>query len=201
MSRKAAGLIAAEIQKQPGLLLCASAGSSPAGTYAELAKRCRRSPHLYSRLRVLQIDEWGGLPPGSPATCKRDLESKLVEPLQVAANRFIAFETAARDVAEECRRIARSLARVGPIDVCILGLGTNGHVAMNEPGVAALPFPHKARLTGASQQHAMLKHLSRKPKYGMTLGMADILNSRKILLLVSGRHKRPGARTLARAVR
>jgi galactosamine-6-phosphate isomerase len=82
------------------------------------------------------------------------------------------------------------LEKNGPIDICILGLGLNGHIAMNEPGDALTPHTHVSRLTLQSQKHAMLATLKRKPRFGLTLGMADILSSRKILLLVSGLSKR-----------
>jgi galactosamine-6-phosphate isomerase len=61
---------------------------------------------------------------------------------------------------------------------------------MNEPGDEQVPGVHVAKLARRSLQHGMLKQLAQKPRYGMTLGMGDILRSRKILLVVSGRHKR-----------
>ena len=102
------------------------------------------------------------------------------------------------DEKRECVRISRWLARNGPIDVCILGLGRNGHIAMNEPAATLLPHAHVARLAPSSLKHSMLKGLARKPRYGLTLGMGDILGSRKILLLVSGRAKRAMFRRLVR---
>jgi galactosamine-6-phosphate isomerase len=78
------------------------------------------------------------------------------------------------------------LAKNGPIDICILGLGLNGHIAMNEPGNELVPHAHVSKLTAQSQKHSMLATLKSKPRLGLTLGMADILSSRKILLLVSG---------------
>src|SRR5205823_1153862 len=96
----------------------------------------------------------------------------------------------------ECGRIARWLAANGPIDICILGLGRNGHIAMNEPAQAMTPHAHVAKLTCVSQKHSLLRRLKKKPRCGLTLGMADILRSRKILLLVSGRHKRAALKKL-----
>jgi galactosamine-6-phosphate isomerase len=136
------------------------------------------------------IDEWGGLPPGHPATCKEDVSAKLAKPLRIPPSRFVAFDTAAPDPAVECRRIAEVLGRQGPIDLCILGLGTNGHVGMNEPGREVEPRAHVAKLAPATLRHPMLKTAPTRPLYGLTLGMGDILNSRQILLLVSGEHKK-----------
>ena len=93
--------------------------------------------------------------------------------------------------------MARWLQANGPIDLCILGLGTNGHVAMNEPALAIVAHTHTARLAASSRRHALLRHLPKKPTDGMTLGMGEILWSRKILLLVSGRGKRAALEKLA----
>src|SRR5512141_1391342 len=97
MSRAAAELIAARLHKTPELLLCASAGGTPSGTYRELARICRSQPEIFAKLRVLQIDEWGGLPAGSPATCAADLQEKLSGPLNINKGRFCGFRSDAAD--------------------------------------------------------------------------------------------------------
>ncbi len=196
MSHAAAEFICSELRQQPNLLLCASAGGTPTRAYELLAARCQRQPRLFARLRVIQIDEWGGLAPGDPATCRADLRAKLLEPLGISHDRFVGFRTRAADPEAECGRIARWLAGNGLIDVCILGLGRNGHVAMNEPAEVLAPCAHVAVLDESSRHHAMLKHVAKKPRYGFTLGMAEILRSRRILLLVNGRQKRQVLRRL-----
>jgi len=196
MSRWAEDLIAGELKRQPDLLLCASAGGTPTRTYEQLASRCKKQPRLFSKLRILQIDEWAGLPAGNPARCDSDLRTKLLEPLRIRKKYYFGFESSARNPDAECARVGRWLATNGPIDICILGLGVNGHVAMNEPADALIPGPHVAELTRSSQRHPLLQGILKKPRYGLTLGMGDILRSRKILLLVNGRHKRAALKRL-----
>jgi len=191
MSQEAADFICRELEQRPNLLLCVSAGSTPTRAYQLLAARYAREPGLFDQMRVLQIDEWCGLAPGSPATCHADLRTKILGPLRVTPDRYKGFRTNAPGPEAECGRIARWLAAHGPIDICVLGLGANGHVAMNEPGAAMTPHVHLAELARSSRHHAMLKTLAKKPRYGLTLGMEDILRSRRILLLVNGKRKRP----------
>ena len=198
LSQAAARIICDEVKEHPDLLLCASAGGTPTRAYQLIAARACRQPRLFARLRVIQIDEWGGLVPGDPATCEADLRSKLMGPLGITGDRFIELRTNADEPAAECSRVARWLAANGPIGICILGLGINGHVAMNEPGAALTPHAHVARLASSSRRHAMLKSLAQKPRYGLTLGMGDILRSRRILLLVNGPRKRAALRRLMR---
>ena len=190
LGRKAADLILRELKRKPDLLLCASAGGTPTGAYQRLAAHHARQPALFRKLRVLQIDEWAGLPRGNPASCAMDLRTKLLAPLGIDPRRRLAFATDTVDPRRECDRITRWLAAHGPIDICILGLGTNGHVAMIEPASTLVPHAHVAKLAPSSLKHPLLNNLKHKPRLGMTIGMSDILSSRKILLLVSGAHKR-----------
>jgi galactosamine-6-phosphate isomerase len=186
MSARAADFIVAELKQRPGLLLCASAGGTPTGPYEQLAFRYRRQPHVFKKMRVVQIDEWVGPAPSHPATCRYDLQTKLLDPLRIKGSRFRGYKSDAADPHREPKSMSRWLGKNGPIDICILGLGLNGHIAMNEPADELVPNAHVSKLTDQSKKHSMLATLKSKPRYGLTLGMADILSSRKILLLVSG---------------
>src|SRR5437016_10314174 len=133
MSRMAAELITKELKARPGSLLCVSAGGTPTRTYELLALSRQKQPQLFAQVRFLQIDEWAGVPAGNPARCETDLQVKLLEPLGIDQSRYCGFKSDAVSPKTECERVARWLDANGPIDVCILGLGLNGHIAMNEP--------------------------------------------------------------------
>jgi galactosamine-6-phosphate isomerase len=190
MSARAADFIVAELKQRPDLLLCASAGGTPTGPYEQLAARYTRQPRLFKKMRVLQIDEWVGPPPSHPSTCRYDLQTKLLGPLHIDSSRFRGYKSDAANPRRESAAMSQWLAKNGPIDICILGLGLNGHIAMNEPGDQLTPQAHVSKLTPQSQKHSMLATLNPKPRHGLTLGMADILASRIILLLVNGPKKR-----------
>ena len=115
--------------------------------------------------------------------------------------RWIGFRGDAADAAAECRRVAAALEDAGPIDLCILGLGSNGHLALNEPAESFDPLCHVAALDARSRAHPMLAGTGTQVREGLTLGLGDILRARRILLLVSGSAKRaPLARLAARRV-
>jgi galactosamine-6-phosphate isomerase len=164
LSRRAADLIIQELRQQPNLLLCASAGGTPTRTYELLGQHALRRPALFQKIRVLQIDEWLGLPRRHQASCGLDLHRKLIQPLNITPSRNIGFRGDTADPKNECRRIAAWLARHGPVDICILGLGANGHVAMNEPADSLVPGVHLARLAKSSLHHALLASLPHKPR-------------------------------------
>ncbi|MGH9452799.1 MAG: galactosamine-6-phosphate isomerase [Terriglobia bacterium] len=190
LSQHAAEFIAEEIRLQPDLLLCAASGSTPTRTYQLLAARRKTAPHLFDRLHVVKLDEWGGLAMDHPSTCETYLQEHVIRPLGIPSDRYIAFRSDPENPQAECDRIGRLLSKRLPIDVCILGLGVNGHLGLNEPDQFLQPFAHVADLAASSLKHPMLEPANGQVTYGLTLGIADILRSRKVLLLVSGPHKR-----------
>src|SRR4051812_49288292 len=105
LSRRAEQLIVQEVESRPNLILCASAGGTPTGLYERLAVRARRTPELFKRMRVLQVDEWGGLTKGHPASCEVDLRTKLLAPLKISPDRYFGFRTEARNAQNECARM------------------------------------------------------------------------------------------------
>jgi galactosamine-6-phosphate isomerase len=195
MSQSAADRLAETVRRKPDALVCLAAGSTPQRAYQLLVDRGLQNPHLLDRVRLLKLDEWGGLPMDDPATCEQFLRACVVDPLQ-ADDRYVGFDSNPDDPAAECARIGAWLVKHGPIDTCVLGLGVNGHIGFNEPGPALNPHAHVARLSETSLQHRMLLQTRVRPTYGLTLGLVDLLHSRQVLLLVSGRTKREPLRRL-----
>jgi galactosamine-6-phosphate isomerase len=198
MSMAAAGCIAREFVRNPQLLVCLATGSTPIRTYELLGTRARAFPALFALLRVLKLDEWLGLPMSDPGSSEAYLQHRVIRPWGVGQRHFAGFDSESRRPELECQRIQNWLARHGPIDLCVLGLGRNGHLGFNEPGGTLCPVAHRARLAEQTRTHPMLSHTTVKPEYGLTLGMAEILQARRILLLVSGKDKRKPLQRLLR---
>jgi galactosamine-6-phosphate isomerase len=189
MSRRAADVILAELRANPRLLLGAATGSTPTQAYDRFVQSAPLEPGLACELRLIKLDEWGGLAMDHGATCEVYLRRHLIEPLGITRDRYLGWNSRPADPPAECDRVATWLREHGPIDLCVLGLGANGHLAFNEPGESLTPGSHVATLTETSLRHPMLNGTTARPQYGLTLGMADILHSRRILLLVSGAKK------------
>lgn len=199
-SRTVATLIEGAVTRRPDALLCVASGSTPTRAYELFVGRALERPSLVEKLRVLKLDEWGGLPMESDATCETHLGRVLVDPLGLGP-RYWGFQSEPSDPEAECERIAGWLATHGPIDLCVLGLGVNGHLGFNEPAETLKPHAHVAELSPASLSHAMVQRLEIRPRYGLTLGMADLLGSREIVVIATGEAKRgPIARLLAEEI-
>ena len=190
LSNKASDIIIREIKKKNKLLLCTSTGESPIGTYKLLRKEYEKQPELFARLRIIKLDEWGGIPMNHPSTCESYLQFHLIQALQLSGKRYISFNSNPEDSILECGKIQELLDKEGPIDLCILGFGKNGHLAFNEPADYLKPHCHIAELSAVSLQHSMVSGMHIKPTYGLTLGMSDILQSKRIIILINGPHKR-----------
>lgn len=190
MSRQAAELVVSEVERNEKLLLCAATGASPTGLYQELHRCSKQGKADFNLMRIIKLDEWGGLSENHPGTCETFLRNRLLKPLGIPDSAYISFQSNPADPFEECSRIRKELEIQGPIDLCILGLGTNGHLGLNEPGPFLESYCHRAELSPESLQHQMIRSMDPKPGYGLTLGMMEILASRKIVLLVSGKNKK-----------
>jgi len=188
MNNDVAERIIAELQQKENALLCAATGNSPKGAYAKLVEK--KDKLQVENLTVLKLDEWYGLPMNHSGTCEVFLQERLLQPLGIKPDQFVGFTSDTQDTEAECERIQNYLADRGPIDLCILGIGKNGHIAFNEPAAGLSAGVHLSKLSPQSLSHSMVDGIDIKLEYGLTLGMADILQSKKIFLLVNGEHKR-----------
>ncbi|APQ17702.1 galactosamine-6-phosphate isomerase [Maribacter hydrothermalis] len=189
MSQLCSDSILTDLKKNNKQLICVATGNSPNGVYENLANAHKSEPSLFEKLKVIKLDEWGGISASDENSCETFIQKKILGPLQILSDRYISFESKPASPEEECVRIQNEIKRHGPIDTCILGLGKNGHIGFNEPGKALAPYCHVAKLSKESLRHEMTATMQKKPSYGLTLGMANILQSKKIVLLITGANK------------
>ncbi len=196
LSQIAAARIVEAVRRKPDLLLCLATGQTPLRTYALLADYHREDPVLFSQVRILKLDEWLGLPPTAPETCEVYLKHHVLGPLGIRQERFFGFQSDAADGVMECARMDAIVKREGPIDLCILGVGTNGHLGFIEPGTDLSLHAHVATLEPSSRQHTMVQSMPEPPTHGLTLGLADVMTSGAVMLLVSGTTKQEALKRL-----
>lgn len=200
MSRQAADYLVVELSKKPGQLLCAATGNSPLLVYEKLGTAKMDNPHIFKTLRILKLDEWAGIPMDDSSSCEVFIQDRILKPLAIESEHYISFQSDAMDPNVECERVQLEIEQQGPIDICILGLGINGHIGFLEPADQLMPFCHPVQLTRTSKQHEMVRRLEKKPSFGLTLGIADILCSKKIILLVTGKGKESATQGLLRRI-
>ncbi len=188
ISRAAARFMYDELGKKPGSVLCAASGNSPRLAYDLLAQTYLNKGEK-AGFKLLSLDEWVGLPADHPACGAYQLTHQLIRPLELTA--YFLFDGQFADEKMEIERGNSYLKENGGIDLCVLGIGVNGHLGFNEPDNYVRPTVHKIALAETSKSHNMMTGSGFNPEYGITLGVGDILQSRKILLVVNGPSKRP----------
>jgi galactosamine-6-phosphate isomerase len=110
--------------------------------------------------------------------------------LNIDPDRYFGFASNPKDPWLECKRIQDKLDKEGPVDLCILGIGLNGHLALNEPSDYLSLGCHVTQLSETSLSHIMVDEMGKKPSFGLTLGMRDILSSKMILIIIQGVQKK-----------
>jgi galactosamine-6-phosphate isomerase len=186
MSKAAAAHLQQQCSANPTALICIATGSSPKRMYQLLAESVKKGDFDPSQLRFVALDEWFGIDRLHPSTCAAFIQENIVEPWGIKPEQLQTFHADASDAHAECRRIQDYLIEHGPIDICILGLGNNGHLGLNEPASALTSYVHVSHLEESSQNHQMLADEGAEVIHGMTIGMADIIASKEIMMFICG---------------
>ncbi len=190
MSHKAVNDLLNFIKGKQHPLLCTASGDSPKGMYKELIKQVKEKDIDISDWKFLSLDEWAGMNENDEGSCRFHLNNDLFGPLNVAEKNIVFFDGKAKNADEECERIETFINDHGGIDVAIIGLGTNGHVGMNEPGTSANSRVHVAEIDSTTQAVGQ-KYFAKEQSltHGLTLGIASLMDAGNIMLLVSGNKK------------
>lgn len=185
-ARLAADLICRE-EARTAPVIALPSGSTPLPVYAELVRRARDGEVDFSNVTVFAVDELYGIPDGHPAGNASYFRRHLDVPLRA----LHLFDSEAPNPEAACSRIERLIEDAGGLDLVVLGVGVNGHIAFNEPGS---PFDSRARLVEleTSTRESFAQHfgsIAATPRQGLTLGIAGIIAARRVLLLATGENK------------
>lgn len=186
LSNLVASVMIDEIKANPKANICLASGSSPKLSYEIFTKRVLKENIDIKDVFFTKLDEWCGFEKNYEATCEKYLRDLILNPLGVNENKYISFKPDSNDYEREVETVKQKLQE-NPITLSVLGLGKNGHLGLNEPSNFLYPFAHISSLAEVTKMHDMVKDV--EVSSGMTIGMNEILNSRKIILIVSGLNK------------
>ncbi|HSP81622.1 MAG TPA: glucosamine-6-phosphate deaminase [Myxococcaceae bacterium] len=193
--------VAAAIRESPSLVLGLPTGRTPLDVYREMVELHRRGGLDCARVTTFNLDEFLGLPPDDPASFRAYMERHLLQHVNVAPERQHFFDGSAERAERECARYDAQLAAVGGLDLVLLGIGPNGHVAFNEPGDTLQASSHRVRLTRETRLGLapfFANDVSRVPLAAVTLGMAALLQARRVILLAFGVSKAAAVTAMVR---
>jgi glucosamine-6-phosphate deaminase len=166
-------------------------GTSALGIYRELGRRRTTGAFDASGVRLVQLDEYSGLPRGDRRSLRDWLIRDVATPLGVPDERIIGLDGHASDEERACREYDGAVAEAGGIDVAVLGLGPNGHLGFNEPPSGPDAPTRFVDLAEASIGSNARYWGSRDavPRRAVTAGMSTILGARHVLLVLRGKTK------------
>ncbi len=190
MCRLAVNDLLSSVENVLDPLICATSGDSPKGVYKMLAEKVSSGGLDISRWKFISLDEWAGMNRHDEGSCGWHLHQQLFLQLTIDESHLAIFDGRAKDLEAECNRIDKFINENGGINIAFVGLGLNGHVGMNEPGTPPSLLCHIAEID-ASTQLTGQKYFSKQTTltHGITLGLANLLESKKVMMLVNGRHK------------
>lgn len=190
-----------ELRKKPELVVALPTGKTPLALYRELARLCSEGELSFRKAHAFSLDEFKGVEPEDPGSFHAYLQRHFYGHVDMHPSRIHFFDGIAEHADAQCRRYERELAEVGGLDIAILGIGGNGHIAYNEPASELPARTHVVKLTRETRE-AIKAHFgedaSKVPTEAYTMGLATLLSARHIALVATGASK---ADVLAKALR
>jgi glucosamine-6-phosphate deaminase len=186
----AARVIAKQVQQKPKTVLGLATGRTMLGLYRELVLLSNQGLD-FSQVTTFNLDEYVGLPPAHEGSCHFFMRTKLFDLVGLPPEQTHLLDGLAEHIPEHCAEYEREISKCGGIDLQVLGIGENGHIAFNEPTsslASRTRFKTLAPFTIDSNQECFPMG-EKVPAHVLTMGIGTILEARTCVLLAFGRRK------------
>ena len=191
LSARAAAIFLATIRENPRIVLGLPTGRTPLGMYERVVAECSREYHCFRDVVTFNLDEYAGISCDHVGSYCTFMKQVLFDHVDVDPRNTHIPDGTAQDLEGECAHYERAITDAGGLGLTFLGLGSNGHIAFNEPGT---PWSSRTRVVELTEStraaNAALFPGEAVPRLAITMGIATILSSRRIVLLASGEKKR-----------
>ena len=191
MSRKAANILSAQIILKPDCVLGLATGSTPIGTYDQLVEWYNKGDLDFAEVKTVNLDEYRGLSRDNDQSYYYFMHSHLFDRVNIKQENTNVPDGMAEDPVAECARYEELIQSVGGVDMQLLGIGHNGHIGFNEPGVSFAKETHCVDLTERTIEanKRFFPSVDDVPKQAISMGIKTIMRAKKILLIASGEDK------------
>lgn len=190
LSVRAARVMLEVVKGNPYAVLGLATGTTPVGLYVHMIADHEKHGTSYAHIRTVNLDEYKGLPKSHPQSYAYFMHWNLFNGLDINPENTNIENGMAEDEAKECARYDALLEQL-PRDIQLLGLGSNGHVAFNEPGTPFGCGTHVVELAESTVRDnaRLFDDISEVPRKAFTMGIKQIMQAKKILILASGANK------------
>ena len=191
LSKKASAFIVETVNQKPNAVIGMATGSTAEGTYEYLVKAFQNDEISFTEAHSVNLDEYVGLSPENDQSYHAYMDHHLFKHIDMPAENHFIPDGEANDLQDECVRYESRIEELGGVDLQLLGLGHNGHIGFNEPGTS---FQSKTQVVDLAESTRkanarFFEVMEEVPDQAITMGIATILKSKRILLLVFGKGK------------
>lgn len=199
VSQRAYDFIRKSILQNPSLILGLATGSTPLELYKLMISDHKRGNLSYKKVKTINLDEYVGLPEGHPQSYRYFMDNNLFNHIDIDKNNTKVPRGNAINLDKECEEYSSFVSTNRP-DIQILGIGSNGHIAFNEPGTSFNSSTHIVKLKDSTikDNARFFENESEVPQQAITMGIKDIMSAKMIILLATGSSK---AEALYRAIK
>lgn len=190
MSAEAFRIMSSVVKSNPRAVLGLATGSTPIGLYREMIRDHKENGTSYSQIQTVNLDEYEGLDYTSDQSYVYFMRDNLFDHIDIDLANTHIENGKAEDAEAECARYNALLATLQQ-DIQILGIGSNGHIAFNEPGTPFGSVTHVVQLAESTikDNSRMFASIDEVPKRAFTMGLKNIMNAKKIVILANGANK------------
>lgn len=169
-------------------VFCLASGSTPQKSYRKFADDIDKDLRI-KELKIVSLDEWVGIERNSEGSCYQMLNNDLFSLVGLDGDQIEFYDGTMPDLQQECDRIDRFIEQ-NPITFSLMGVGMNGHIGLNEPGCPVLNHSSIVDLSETTKQVAQKYfHQPTELEKGITLGLTQVANSRRVIVAITGGRK------------
>lgn len=186
MSRTAAQIFAERIRKKPNIVLGLATGGTPVKMYKELIRMHKEEGLDFSKVATFNLDEYLGLSPDHDQSYRYFMDTNLFNHINIKKSNTHVLNGKAKDAAAaECKSYEDAIKKAGGVDIQLLGIGANGHIAFNEPGSAKNSRTRVVDLTQKTIEDnaRFFASINEVPKQALSMGNGSILEAKEIVLI------------------
>ena len=190
LSRLIADEFIKQIKAKPNSVLGLATGTSPLGIYANLVKANKEGVISFFNVKTFNLDEYVGLDGAHPQSYRYFMNANLFDHIDINKRNTNVLKGVG-DYLAYARQYDDLIAKSGGIDIQLLGIGSDGHIAFNEPNTPFDSLTHIAELTKSTiiDNSRLFTSVSEVPTQAVTMGLKSIMNAKKIVLIATGANK------------
>ncbi|NMA86970.1 MAG: glucosamine-6-phosphate deaminase [Tissierellia bacterium] len=191
LSKAAANLIKEEMERNPKLVLGLATGSTPEGMYRELIRLHKEEGLDFSNITTLNLDEYVGIEEEHPNSYHYFMRDTFFNHININLDNTFIPNGKTENPEEYCKEYDKLIEEKGGIDLQILGIGENGHIAFNEPDEELNIGTSIVKLTESTIEAnaRFFDNIEDVPKTAISMGIGSIMKAKKIILLANGKKK------------